>query len=573
MAEFTRDIKQLQQTASQQPQFAPPSQSLGGDIVNLIGTGLDFYAKGQAQDKLEQMKLADIERNRKLSTGKESLRQVRLLAQQGVSSTEILKREQDVLKTFDPQTRWEILSDVNTVTKTTTKQAMSDSDAAALKQKTERETLEMSVNELSPYIGYEVDLNAPEGELRTALMEGKAKYARQQARKAEVELESSILTKEGEEADIAKDFFLMDYAEIGTNAYSKQASSLLDQADFNDPAQIKELMNKNAEFERAFVDQAVASARQAGIRLTPSQAKEQLAPQLEVFKMVSSNLSRKDVADIGANQFKAKTQSAILAMSQSENANQRNLAALTMLGNLLPQGALEGKMFKAYGGALVDNVGDDMFSVFFGGTQTPTPEQVKEAEAIKQKGNTFLKDVFKNADDNVPEATKVELGNTMKEKLQGSRATRNRMINEGGFVTYVQAMSGGAPELLLTAEDREEIMMGVVDYGEEFLRRAIPQLLGTPIPAETDTFTKPIFPSKRFEVGLPTTKAMNKMNALEPDTLKVTWNQSAPISQSVRAYNKFVDDFFVSLDKLGATEEEVKYLKNEIARGFIVANP
>ena len=42
MAEFTRDIKQLQQTASQQPTFAPPSQSLGGDIVNLVGTGLDF---------------------------------------------------------------------------------------------------------------------------------------------------------------------------------------------------------------------------------------------------------------------------------------------------------------------------------------------------------------------------------------------------------------------------------------------------------------------------------------------------------------------------------------------------
>ena len=35
MAEFTRDIKQLQQTAAKQPSFAPPSQSPGGDIVNL----------------------------------------------------------------------------------------------------------------------------------------------------------------------------------------------------------------------------------------------------------------------------------------------------------------------------------------------------------------------------------------------------------------------------------------------------------------------------------------------------------------------------------------------------------
>ena len=55
MAEFTRDIKQLQQTASQQPSFAPPSQSLAGDVVNLIGTGLDFYSKNKAQGELDKI--------------------------------------------------------------------------------------------------------------------------------------------------------------------------------------------------------------------------------------------------------------------------------------------------------------------------------------------------------------------------------------------------------------------------------------------------------------------------------------------------------------------------------------
>ena len=55
MAEFTRDIKQLQQTANQQPSFAPPASSVGEDIVNLVGTGLDFYAKTKAQGELKRI--------------------------------------------------------------------------------------------------------------------------------------------------------------------------------------------------------------------------------------------------------------------------------------------------------------------------------------------------------------------------------------------------------------------------------------------------------------------------------------------------------------------------------------
>ena len=78
MAEFTRDIQQLQQTAKSQPQFTPPSQSLGQDAVNLLGTGLDFYMKNKAQEELKNIKLSEIERNRRVAIGKESLRNVRL---------------------------------------------------------------------------------------------------------------------------------------------------------------------------------------------------------------------------------------------------------------------------------------------------------------------------------------------------------------------------------------------------------------------------------------------------------------------------------------------------------------
>ena len=43
MVDFTREIKQATKTASQTPKFAAPSSSLGGDIVNAVGTGLQFF--------------------------------------------------------------------------------------------------------------------------------------------------------------------------------------------------------------------------------------------------------------------------------------------------------------------------------------------------------------------------------------------------------------------------------------------------------------------------------------------------------------------------------------------------
>ena len=59
MAEYTRQIQQLRQQASQTPQLQAPSQSLGGDIVNAIGTGLQFFQQQQAQQKLEGLVQAE----------------------------------------------------------------------------------------------------------------------------------------------------------------------------------------------------------------------------------------------------------------------------------------------------------------------------------------------------------------------------------------------------------------------------------------------------------------------------------------------------------------------------------
>jgi len=54
-----QQIQTLTKTANRTPQFASPSNSLGTDVVNAIGTGLQFLQQNQAQAKLETLKQED----------------------------------------------------------------------------------------------------------------------------------------------------------------------------------------------------------------------------------------------------------------------------------------------------------------------------------------------------------------------------------------------------------------------------------------------------------------------------------------------------------------------------------
>lgn len=130
MAEYTRDIQQLQKTANTQPQFAPPSQSLGGDVVNLIGTGLDFYAKGKAQDELELRVAQEKAQKRQFSQGVMGYRDLRneLSLNPNISKTERLMKENAYIKQFSPELQVGIVKETNTLTGTNTNQALSEID-------------------------------------------------------------------------------------------------------------------------------------------------------------------------------------------------------------------------------------------------------------------------------------------------------------------------------------------------------------------------------------------------------------------------------------------------------------
>jgi len=83
MTEYTRDIKQLTNTASSTPQFAAPSNSLGGDIVNAASTGLQFYQQKQAQEKLSLAKEAMSIQETRRAEGQEDIQQIKPISTEG----------------------------------------------------------------------------------------------------------------------------------------------------------------------------------------------------------------------------------------------------------------------------------------------------------------------------------------------------------------------------------------------------------------------------------------------------------------------------------------------------------
>lgn len=182
MVDFTREIKQAQKTASQTPQFAAPSNSLGGDIVNAVGTGLQFYQQQQAKTELQDLTQREAEQNKKLSQGVLGLRELRQdLVNQGVSRSDLLVREKSYLEKYSPEMQFEIIGGVKKITGETLS-TFSDEITAKQKQKEQAAfkaqqdlfTLQDSVAESLAASGFSVaDVEGmSQEELRTAQLQG-----------------------------------------------------------------------------------------------------------------------------------------------------------------------------------------------------------------------------------------------------------------------------------------------------------------------------------------------------------------------------------------------------------------
>tara|TARA_R110000782_G_scaffold66559_3_gene134883 strand:+ start:5879 stop:7648 length:1770 start_codon:yes stop_codon:yes gene_type:complete len=582
MAEFTRDIKQLQQTAAQQPSFAPPSQSIGGDVVNLIGTGLDFYAKNQAQERLDGIAQKQAAESKQFAQGVLGFRQLRqeLGMNPSLTRTQIIQKENAYVKQFSPEMGMGIVKETNTLTGTNTNKMFSERDVAERVKVTERQTLETSVAELSGFLDVKVDINADSKTLASLLLQGTANKSRLEADKSRATYESTRLGNEEKQNSLDGKLFLMEYGDLAGNQYTKEAMSIADSLDFNDSGSVQEARNKNNQFRRDFVNTAVSMSDGNGIVLSSSDVTTQLANQMAVFDEVDRILSREDIATQSANQTKYNIQAVTNALRTSKNQKERDLFGLITLASVLPQNsAVADAITQARGAALITGLGDEVFTLAdrAGIAFQPQNSQPNQQSSGGGSGGSlavhafrFVKDIFKNASESNPVAKREAYTETILEDLQGSNAKKERLLNGGGLVTYVDAIGNGKPENVIASGKETEVLEGIMNNAGQFMRRAIPQILTQPLPMNQDFFNKPLPPKGNIFPAM--REAENFLDMLDPVTLKISWKNKAGISPAVRKYNKFVDDTFKSMEKLGATTDEMDFFRSQVMEGFNVAS-
>lgn len=131
MVDFTRQIKQARDTASSTPKFAAPSSSLGGDVVNAIGTGLQFYQQQQAKVELQNLTKAESAQERMAANAFLELKQYRedVTNQTGMTPHKVTMGERRLMSKYPPEMIRAVYKEVNTTTKRTSKSVADEVEA------------------------------------------------------------------------------------------------------------------------------------------------------------------------------------------------------------------------------------------------------------------------------------------------------------------------------------------------------------------------------------------------------------------------------------------------------------
>tara|TARA_B110000902_G_scaffold125986_1_gene147058 strand:- start:68 stop:1792 length:1725 start_codon:yes stop_codon:yes gene_type:complete len=233
VVDFTREIKQAQKTASQTPKLEAPTNSLGGDILNAVGTGLQFYQQQQAKTELQDLTQREAEYNKKLSQGVLGLRELRQdLVNQGISRSDLLVREKSYLEKYAPEMQFEIVGGVKKITGETLS-TFSDEITAKQKEKDQAVAqaqkdlfaLQDSVAAYAAASGSSVaDIeNMSQKELRDAQLQGVIDNSKREAEK----LELAKKIQDGTYNNMTEKQQTAEYIQVALPAFRNTVSSEL----------------------------------------------------------------------------------------------------------------------------------------------------------------------------------------------------------------------------------------------------------------------------------------------------------------------------------------------------------
>lgn len=564
MAEYTKQIKQLTQQASQTPQFQAPSQSLGGDIVNALGTGLQFLQQKQATEKLEEVRTLQSQQQRRMSTGVLGLRELRQnLSNQGVSKTLFMQKEREYLAQFNPEERVGIIQQTKEVTGKSLASFSSDLDKQAQDKISARTTLEEEAAGLRPYMTQPLDLGADDNVIQAQILQATANKAQMEKLKAEETLKSTQLSNQQTTNTINARNYLIEYGVQVGNQMVQQVQGLLDTVDFNNTAQVEETMKLVGSRRQEFIVAAVQDAANKGITISQKEAETQLSAQLTEFDNVQRLLGREDIATMTANQRKYMVNNMVLGLKQDSSYEAQKLSYFLTWSDVLENNPyLQQDLAAQQISTLVGGMATKKFGVTpFNDTDAPSPEKA---------ASTFMKNVFMKAPTDLTQEERDVFTDTVVEDLTAGVKGTERLINNGGLTAYVEGIALGKSDNLIPEERKGEVLEGLLEKSEVFLRRAIPDVLRNQQLGSVKPSGRGIKQRKGPVVESGSGESMFDMLG---DDLKVKIDgKTTYLSSTARKYNKWVDNVFTAMDKLGATEEEKAALKFQIRRSFNVAD-
>ena len=340
MAEFTRDIKQLQKTASQQPSFAPPSQSLGQDVVNLIGTGLDFYSKNQAQSELDAIAQRQAQKAKAIDTGALELRQYTLEAKSQKTPTAFLAGENAILKKYGPELASSIISQRNKLIGKTSYDVMSESEKAAKVQQDDRFTLESKAITSANAAGISLDAdvvgNMEATELRRYVMKGEELTARRTLRINRLAEENSLATnqKQREEAQSSAWLDISSEDLVGnlSLAMSARVRAVGGLNETTAPELVKQFTENKATIRNRVYSQYVRQAKDMGVYVNQADINLAIENAEGAVDSMISMLKNKDQLEAIQNNADVLFQGGLMKSLGSANPLERE-AAFNILGS------------------------------------------------------------------------------------------------------------------------------------------------------------------------------------------------------------------------------------------------
>jgi hypothetical protein len=558
MPEFTREIKQAQQQADIQPQMRAPTQSLGGDLANLATTGVELYQKIKGQEKLATFTAQQKQFEQRVAGGAEGLLSLRqTLRDQKVPPSVLRQREEQYLRGFaeDSGTRLAIKEYTNKVSGTNQASIAEKLHTEEDERVAARKSLEGTAVELAGFFTTTIDLSKDSNALRQDVLQAQALKARHEYNKSQAALKSTALGNIGKERDLNSEAFLMDYNLLNATAFSQGANKMIEDVDFSDMNQVGDLIRGAQDAKKTILQNARQQASASGIIISDAELKEGLSTTLALYDGVTDFLKRKDIKEMSDNQISVAVNEFTQGLINSNDPDKVALSQYLLLSKA-------GLKLAGPQEAIV-KLHMDALSQGLSGRELPKDEQ--------DESNGFITSIWQNITQGMPDESKVRYTTTILEDLQGGSRRRGRLIANGGLTAYVKGIAKGNPDYVIDESRKGEVLEGLLETSEMFLRSAIPRMLSRDQLINISSTGTGLKQRKGPAIDVKTGE--NAFDALGDDLkIKIKGGDNKYLGKEARQYNEWVDNVFTAMDKLGASQEEVEEFKYRIKRTFNIAS-